>query len=234
MGTKKIQYKIDHPCHEDWNAMTPEKQGRFCNACQKEVIDFSTMLPSQVIRTMQMKSTEKVCGRFKKSQLDQVYALPRTSAPWSVDLRAVILGFALTTFIPEQSIAQGKVVKELQDTNRVEEPILMGDIAPQYVHKNEKVASGKIESDSSVDRTKIRVTLYDVAGKEIAFTYPNQAGVFNFPLDWTKNPAYVQISATFIATDASYFEYERDLERILFYVINEREMIKGEIEQVRQ
>jgi hypothetical protein len=40
---QKLQISIPEPCHENWHTMTPTQQGRFCNACAKEVVDFSMM-----------------------------------------------------------------------------------------------------------------------------------------------------------------------------------------------
>jgi hypothetical protein len=40
---QKLQLAIPEPCHENWHHMTPTDQGRFCNACAKEVVDFSMM-----------------------------------------------------------------------------------------------------------------------------------------------------------------------------------------------
>lgn len=34
---QKLQLSISEPCHENWHNMTPTEQGRFCNACAKEV-----------------------------------------------------------------------------------------------------------------------------------------------------------------------------------------------------
>jgi len=36
---KKMRISIENPCHEDWQKMLPESQGRFCQACEKTVVD---------------------------------------------------------------------------------------------------------------------------------------------------------------------------------------------------
>ena len=51
--------------------MTPTQQGRFCNACAKEVVDFSTMTDHEVLNYFTKKATAKVCGRFIPEQLDR-------------------------------------------------------------------------------------------------------------------------------------------------------------------
>lgn len=62
---------IPEPCHEDWNAMTPKERGRFCDACAKVVVDFTTMSDEEIINYLQQYSKQKTCGHFKNEQLHQ-------------------------------------------------------------------------------------------------------------------------------------------------------------------
>ncbi|HRD37580.1 MAG TPA: hypothetical protein PLC65_03020 [Bacteroidia bacterium] len=36
-----MKIEINKPCHENWDAMTPNEKGAFCLVCTKDVIDFS-------------------------------------------------------------------------------------------------------------------------------------------------------------------------------------------------
>lgn len=73
---QKLQLSIPEPCHENWQQMTPTDQGRFCNACAKEVIDFSTMTDIQVLNYFTNITNEKVCGRALPEQLDRTLSRP--------------------------------------------------------------------------------------------------------------------------------------------------------------
>lgn len=73
---QKLQLSIPEPCHENWQNMTPTEQGRFCNACAKEVIDFSTMTDIQVLNYFNNFSQDKVCGRALPEQLERVISRP--------------------------------------------------------------------------------------------------------------------------------------------------------------
>lgn len=66
---KKMRIAIENPCHEDWQGMPPEAQGRFCSACEKTVIDFSVMSDAEILHYFSQPRTEKVCGRFRSEQL---------------------------------------------------------------------------------------------------------------------------------------------------------------------
>ena len=44
-----ILLHIPEPCHENWDAMTPQDKGRHCQSCNKIVVDFSVMTDRQVL-----------------------------------------------------------------------------------------------------------------------------------------------------------------------------------------
>ncbi|WP_118950696.1 hypothetical protein [Taibaiella helva] len=64
---KSIQ--IPKPCHENWDHMLPEEQGRHCLSCCKTVIDFSTWDKESILAYLQNKNGERVCGRFNAEQV---------------------------------------------------------------------------------------------------------------------------------------------------------------------
>jgi len=68
----KHKITIPEPCHENWDKMTPNENGRFCASCSKTVIDFSKMLPEEIQHFFIQNRNEKICGRFKKSQLETI------------------------------------------------------------------------------------------------------------------------------------------------------------------
>lgn len=74
---QKLQISIPEPCHENWHAMTLTQQGRFCNVCTKEVVDFSMMTDTEVLNYFTSVTHEKVCGRALPSQLDRTITRPK-------------------------------------------------------------------------------------------------------------------------------------------------------------
>ena len=85
---KAITISIPEPCHEDWNEMTPTEKGRFCDQCTKEVVDFTSQSDEQIIK--HLEHNDKLCGRFRASQLDRKLQLERKEgfsfAPWAASL----------------------------------------------------------------------------------------------------------------------------------------------------
>lgn len=69
----QTNYKINipKPCDEDWNQMTPEETGRFCNNCVKSVVDFTTMNAPEIQEYFIKNQGKKICGRFNNNQLNK-------------------------------------------------------------------------------------------------------------------------------------------------------------------
>jgi TonB family protein len=66
-----MKLHIPKPCHEDWNKMTPETQGRFCSSCEKTVVDFTNWSTTDIQQYFAKHYHTKTCGRFKQEQLTQ-------------------------------------------------------------------------------------------------------------------------------------------------------------------
>ncbi|GAB4049373.1 carboxypeptidase-like regulatory domain-containing protein [Spirosoma litoris] len=79
MATKRIQLTVDTPCQQRWQDMTPIETGRFCDSCQKTVIDFSGMTDQQIVSSIS-RSSSSTCGRFRVSQLDRTLQAPTPAA----------------------------------------------------------------------------------------------------------------------------------------------------------
>ena len=71
MATNSLMLSIPNPCSENWNNMTPQEKGRFCDTCQKCVVDFTALSDAAVLDYFN-KNNGKICGLFHKRQLDRV------------------------------------------------------------------------------------------------------------------------------------------------------------------
>ncbi len=67
-----MKITINEPCHENWDAMTPNKQGAFCKSCVKDVVDFSKMSVGQIKDFFSKPQSDKICGRFEEKQLQEL------------------------------------------------------------------------------------------------------------------------------------------------------------------
>ncbi len=112
----RIQLSIPQPCHEDWHKMTPVDKGRFCNACAKQVVDFTTMSDTEVLHYFLNKQGENVCGRMYPDQLNRPVTKPVYPVKtkwWQWNYAAMFLLFLSKSFSAK---AQGavKIIKTEQ------------------------------------------------------------------------------------------------------------------------
>ena len=133
----KFSIKIPSPCHEDWNQMLPAEQGRFCQACEKTVVDFSQMSDEQVLNYFKLKqqTSERVCGRFRAEQVSKPVSFqwqkwPQSLQRFAMALVAVVLLGGTSACNPvDQTV--GDVVFVEEDTLQLATPIdtLSGEVA---------------------------------------------------------------------------------------------------------
>ncbi|HFC00713.1 MAG TPA: T9SS type A sorting domain-containing protein, partial [Phaeodactylibacter sp.] len=74
--TKTIRIHIPKPCSAAWNEMHTLPDGRFCDSCEKTVIDFSQMTDNELVMFFQ-KNNHKVCGSFRPDQLNRNFPIPK-------------------------------------------------------------------------------------------------------------------------------------------------------------
>ena len=65
----KYFLQINEPCHQNWDAMTATEQGKFCNSCNKQVIDFTTFTDAQIVAYVEKANGNLFCGNFEANQL---------------------------------------------------------------------------------------------------------------------------------------------------------------------
>jgi hypothetical protein len=58
---------IPTPCHQSWQQMEQNEQGRHCQQCSKTVVDFSKMTADEILA--HLNNSANVCGRFGEFQL---------------------------------------------------------------------------------------------------------------------------------------------------------------------
>lgn len=98
---------IPKPCHEDWDRMTPNQQGRHCESCCKTVVDFEMMTDQQVLNFFSQAKGE-TCGRFSNDQLNR--ALEETKVEKKKGWQWFMATIASLFFFVSRSNAQGRVI----------------------------------------------------------------------------------------------------------------------------
>jgi len=145
--SNKFQIQLPKPCHENWNKMNPVEQGRFCNSCQKAVVDFTGMSDTQLVAFFKKPSTGSVCGRFDKDQLERDLSVPGKRMPW---LKYFLQLLVPTFLFACKAKSQG-------------EPQLMGKPMIEVPKKNVKDENGNIKEEK-IGSKKIKGMVTDESG----------------------------------------------------------------------
>jgi CarboxypepD_reg-like domain/Secretion system C-terminal sorting domain len=154
---QQLQLSIPEPCHQNWHEMNPTQQGRFCNACAKEVIDFSTMSDSEVLGYFSSIKNEKVCGRAYPDQLDRAITMPKEIKKakfWYWNYAAMFFLFFSKMTMKAQAQGQVITVPVKKDACTV----LQGKVGGLAIN-NTKVVAGKItdKDDNPVSFASIKI-----------------------------------------------------------------------------
>ena len=119
---QQLHLSIPEPCHQNWQEMTPTQQGRFCNACAKEVIDFSTMSDNEVLNYFSSLKNEKVCGRAYPDQLERTITIPKEIKKrkfWYWNYAAMFFLFFSKMSIKAQAQGMIAVVKNTHEPKKI-------------------------------------------------------------------------------------------------------------------
>src|SRR5438046_2765912 len=78
---KYLQISISGPCHEEWGNMAGVQNGRYCESCRKNVIDFTLMSDEELVQFFK-NTPNDVCGRMNLEQLNSDILIPTRKIPW--------------------------------------------------------------------------------------------------------------------------------------------------------
>lgn len=69
---KSYTIKITNPCSNKWEEMDAVQQGKFCQQCNKNVIDFTQKSEQQIKDYFIANNNQPTCGRFYNHQIDNI------------------------------------------------------------------------------------------------------------------------------------------------------------------
>ena len=122
-NTKGVHLSVPMPCHEKWGNMSETGKGRFCQSCEKEVVDFSSYTDEQILAHFS-ESSGPQCGRFHPIQLNKtIIPIRNIDRPSALKL---LFGSLLAILGFKQADAQEKakptIVNQL-DNEEVNQPL---------------------------------------------------------------------------------------------------------------
>lgn len=169
---------IPEPCHEDWEAMSPEDKGRFCGSCSKVVIDFSDRTDAEIRDVLLAHRDQKVCGHFKTSQVNRPLTLQVDPGSLPKNM-GITRAFAIAAFLVFGSWLfnctnlQGQTMGDVKVEKTHREPYKMGKPVIKHADAGEKRNAPK-SSCSTTTAPAVKYTGPRTMGEPVMIPKPSQ------------------------------------------------------------
>lgn len=136
----KAKINIQEPCTADWNQMTLVPNGKFCDLCKKNVVDFTDWDTQAIAEYLIQHQSERICGRVKKTQLQESINIEEAIAPilhWNTSslkkVAAIVvasLGLAIASCNNTNSTTNSSAMIDTQTSQNIKQQnppeVLMG------------------------------------------------------------------------------------------------------------
>ncbi|KEQ30413.1 hypothetical protein [Pedobacter antarcticus] len=130
---KDLQLVLAEPCLEQWNDMKQTDDGRYCDRCEKTILDLTDKSDAELLRFFKNKQ-ENVCGRLLSTQLNRKLVQPSSDLRWHW-LMPLAMGAAIIT------------------------PAQAQNLKPLIVNADKMAASAPVSVDSVAKTSVVRDTL---------------------------------------------------------------------------
>lgn len=113
MSKAKENIRMKFICDQDWDAMNPTDNGRFCSLCKQEVYDFTNKSISEVNALKKLKGD--LCGNFRADQIEQDlrpinFGFPKR-LKYSLTVLATFFGVEFTKLSAQAGVEKNPYVK---------------------------------------------------------------------------------------------------------------------------
>lgn len=94
-----MRIQVNYECSENWEQMKLQGEGRFCESCEKEVIDFSQWTDAEIAK--KLLGGKNLCGRMPKERINRPlnYKAPK---------RNPVMGLSLLTALAASTSLMGQ------------------------------------------------------------------------------------------------------------------------------
>ncbi len=171
--------KIDSPCLEDWDKMTTSKDGKFCNHCKENVINFTGLSDKEIVRIIDSRKGN-LCGRFDIDQLGREIAIPPKESNSSFFAKAAAALLLFTT----SKEAKGQSNNAVNGTSIYSDKIKNKNA--EFINNNPVEISGTVfDASTNKPLSNVRIVITSPLGLAVTKTdyKTDEDGGFAIPLN---------------------------------------------------
>ena len=173
------QLSIPAPCSEKWSDMTPVRPDcRFCAACERQIVDFTVKTDEEILEHLK-KNNGKICGRFRREQLNRPIRAVKSNARRG-GLTAAAASIAALLVAQQPADIQSVVLVQTEQTP-VDSHFKTGKVAPKQ--DSLRTISGKVvDADTEEGLKGVTVKLKNSRYKAVT----DANGIFSFQIPLKK------------------------------------------------
>jgi hypothetical protein len=149
----KFKIQISNPCHEEWEEMQTYVNGKFCDSCQKSVIDFTSFTDTELKRWFK-ENQGKSCGRFKPEQLDRY--IGGKTVPFFKVFKPSLIAASIFAFLSIPKFTYAKYVRLLETEYKIQQSQVLGDVEGEYTF-----IKGRVYDQDGIGLNHINIELKD-------------------------------------------------------------------------
>lgn len=104
---KRLQLVLTNPCLKQWDDLQPAANGRYCDSCEKHIVDLTDKSDAELINFFKRKKGN-ACGRVLSSQLGRELLLPLYKPNW-YQLLPLAIGAVMVSPVQAKQLQPAKV-----------------------------------------------------------------------------------------------------------------------------
>lgn len=135
MNNRIKDARLSFTCHQNWDTMKSNEEGRFCDTCEKKVYDLTDKSVAYFMQILH-ENNNSVCGRFTKDQMSK--STPVNNSYWKkwTITAMVFLGFGATAQKTNaQEAVQDKTLLKTTEPSCDSNSFTLGMIIPPLDHE---------------------------------------------------------------------------------------------------
>lgn len=180
-----IKLSIPEPCHENWANMTPTEKGKFCGACQKQVIDFTGLSDTELAAFFIKHKNTAVCGRMHTQQINKPLPVPTPKKK----ILPYLLGIGLPALLLScNNELQGKVL--VGEIDMVTAPTPDTIVSNMTTPPKTRTITGKVTGADGMGIPQVLVTIKNTDYSAIT----NEKGEYTIIYGGSNNKPVIEIS----------------------------------------
>lgn len=184
--------------------MTPTEKGRFCQACSREVIDFSVLSDEEIKDFLISNAGKPACGHFNNSQLERIrvqlpgYFFQKKMPAWQKYMVVLLICFGSQMFSLDISVSNNGLYAQTASVKTVSKP---------KKQKKHKMKATRIEITSDFGTGTIDGFARSVLGSFRTESLPITVCA---PIDFKETKDYSEDSAGLVSISTNPVPFDKD------------------------